>query len=338
MTRGMYQAVVAVSPHIMQPFQTYPHPLAGAPQIISCTVIDAVRRKQPNATLTDIARGRPGVPMGAWMDYLDARKKRVCDLDRILAQSLLATADLHQRGVITRIQAQGVDSIDKIDQELLTIAREPYTPMNKRRLLRAYKLDKWEVLAVEGYSNANKSVPMLGNSPNPHFMGAATHWGTYGDGWHALDSALTKIPTLDRLGLAITTYRAPREPKGDEAEMTKIRRLAIGTNIHHGTVRMDMGQLHYLSTGITYNPHWTRAPQVGGIIAVTGASGRYINPFGLQGWVDGAEVLYPPGCYTKLHEIVNNGYVHSDGHSYPVAHLREIARPQPGKPLVACRV
>ena len=95
------------------------------------------------------------------------------------------------------------------------------------------------------------------------------------------------------------------------------------TEITLGAVVMNMGQLHYMSTGVTYNQHWDRADVVHGLIAITGTSGRYINPFGLNGAVDGIEVLYPPMIETILEGLRPQGYLFNGG-SYPVAHLREV--------------
>lgn len=96
---------------------------------------------------------------------------------------------------------------------------------------------------------------------------------------------------------------------------------------------MNMGQQHYTSTAITYNGHWGRVGDVGGMIAITGCSGVFINPFGIQGFVDGAEILYPPEIITTYEGQNPTGF-QEHGVILPVFHLKEVNSPETGQKIV----
>ena len=310
------------------PSSEYPHPLTHDTQVIDCDVVNSVHQTRPDESLRSIVLERGPAAELAWEEYVAARETGAAD--KILLKSLLATADLHRRGMVTAMD-EAKYLLDEDDLALHDVATAPYDM--KDELVATYGLTPVQVLAVEAYSNANKSLAVLPGDPdpvpNPHFMGPADHWGGYTDGWGALAAALAHIPTLRQLGLTLTTYRAARAPKDphEVSEISRIAALEVETNIRHGVTPMDMGQRHYLSTAVTYNPHWERGPGVGGLIAVTGNAGHYINPFGLQGWVDGAEVLYPPGLWTVFEGLKPRAY----RVQFPVAHLRQVAEPEPGQ-------
>ncbi|GAA1809680.1 hypothetical protein GCM10009682_34160 [Luedemannella flava] len=308
------------------PIHEYPHPLQTDQQVVDCALVKAVRARRPDDSLAAIILAQSTVAEREWQAFMLRRPSG--PMDMILLKSLLATADLHRRGIITARQEIADPPLEADDEKLIEAATAPYKI--KKVLVATYGLTPEEVLAVEAYSNANKAVRVLpSGEANPHYMGAAQHWGPYGDGWAALAAGLPKIPTLGELGLTLTTYRAARAPKNEHepTEITLISRLPVEANIVHGVTQMDMGQRHYLSTGVTYNSHWLRGAAVGGLIAVTGSAGYYINPFGLQGWLDGAEILYPPGFVTKFEGLNPRGYQVE----LPVAHLREVAGPESGQ-------
>lgn len=134
-----------------------------------------------------------------------------------------------------------------------------------------------------------------------------------------------KLPNLGQLGLRMTTYRASRNDT--EASALDEHQNA---NIYHGLREMDMGQRHYMSTALTYNVHFTedRIRKAGGIQAVTGTSGVFIDPWGQYPSVDGGEVLYPPGVTTRNEGRDKNRY-RGEEESYPIHNLRELSRPEP---------
>ncbi|WP_157620968.1 hypothetical protein [Saccharothrix sp. NRRL B-16348] len=311
----------------MQPTQpTREHPLSRDEQVVTSTLLDELRARTPGATIADLVLEKTDAARQVCSDYVATHLAGLADL--MLIKSLLATAELQRLGAT-------VEGVERTPEEkaLVDVATAPYGELVKKRLIAAYGLDRFEVLAVEAYSDANKKVKDFEGVPNPHFMGTSVqNWGYYADGWDALSSALAKLPSLGDLGLVLTTYRAPRQPKvmGELLEIQKIAAIKPESMIEHGTAVMDMGQLHFLSTAITDNVHWTRAGEVGGLIGITGYSGVYINPFGIQGWLDGAEILYPPRVVTVFEGLNPHGY--RDGSvDYPVAHLREISKRETGQ-------
>ncbi|WP_283133461.1 hypothetical protein [Rhizohabitans arisaemae] len=309
------------------------HPLAHDEQVVSSRLLDELRRLNPQATLTELLLETTGNAQRVCRDFV--RRWLTGETDLLLMKSILATAELHRRGATGKIQAGKRDQLTTEENALLDVACKPYNASAKKALLAAYKIDQYQALALDAYTNANKSIRILETTGklNPHYMGEEPQlWGRYGDGWRALTSALYCIPTLGQLGIVLTTYRAPRIPKEvDEVlEIVNIAKLPVETNIHHGIVTMDMGQLHYISTGISYCYHWLRVAEVGGLVAITGVSGCYINPFGIQGWIDGAEVLYPPKLMTVFEGMNPRGY--DDGRQqFPVAHLREVRGAETGQ-------
>ena len=325
----MYQGRRPTSQPCM-PSSEYPHPLTHDTQVIDCDVVNSVHQTRPDESLRSIVLERGPAAELAWEEYVAARETGVAD--KILLKSLLATADLHRRGMVTAMD-EAKHLLDEDDLALHDVATAPYDM--KDELVATYGLTPVQVLAVEAYSNANKSLAVLPGEPdpvpNPHFMGQADHWGGYTDGWGALAAALARIPTLGQLGLTLTTYRAARAPK-DPDEVTEIkpdRGPGGGDEQPPGTAMTPWTWASGTprSTAVTYNPHWERGPGAGGLIAVTGNAGHYINPFGLQGWVDGAEVLYPPGLWTAFEGLNPRAY----RVQFPVAHLRQVAEPETGQ-------
>ena len=295
------------------------HPLAAEASTISATVLDEMLRLAPSATLTDLVLERTISAQEAWQAFLTEKGRIVAEYDKLLLLSLLATAELHRSGATWRSVNGGL--VTDEERALMKCATLVYG--RKSEIIQAYKLHRLEVRAIEAYSDANKNEEFLSGKLNPYYMNKHQQWEEYGDGWAALRFALQKIPSLGRLGLTLTTYRATRKPQpGDTSEISKLRLLKPGTNVVLGNVVMNMGQYHYMSTAITYNTHWDRAVDVGGLIAFTGNGGWLINPFGAQGWLDGAEVLYSPRTNAIYVGTNDNGYSEG-GQTVPVAHLRE---------------
>jgi hypothetical protein len=108
----------------------------------------------------------------------------------------------------------------------------------------------------------------------------------------------------------------PREKEGQSIES-----MPKGTQVYHGYHKMDQGQRHFMSTATTYNVHTSpkRPGQTGGVMGVTGTSGRYVNPFGVMSTMtDGAEILYPPRTITKY-----KGSTHDDPKGIPLHQFTE---------------
>jgi hypothetical protein len=306
------------------------HPLAGDDPTLWAWVLDDFQEHLPNGTLTELVLAESEEAQETWERYSKRQQKGGdrAKANRILAQSILATVDLHRRGATAPVPDH---QMSDVESELLTIAGSPYGQGQKRFLVKAYGLDAFEALALEGYTDANKDKKIVNGETNLRYMGENGAWGKHRTGWKALESALSKLPSLHELGIVLTTYRAPRVDKdGSGGEIAMIAALQVETVVKLGMRTMSMGQRHFLSTAVTYNGHWARAREVGGMIGVTGVSGRYINPLGIMGWVDGAEILYPPGVVTVFEGVRPEGYWEADK-AYPVVHLREVSYVEDGQ-------
>jgi hypothetical protein len=298
------------------------HPLAGDDPTLRAQVLDDFLSLNPDGSLTELVLGETEAARRAWAAYTSRQKKSLARANLMLVQSILATVDLHRRGVTAPDRKR---ELTDLEYALVAVATAPYGEEAKEFLIKSYRLDSFEALAIEGYTNANKAERWINGKPNPHYMGENGAWGKYRSGWVALGSALQKLPSVGELGVVVTTYRASRETSSGN-EVQKIAKLEVETVVWLGMKTMDMGQRHFLSTALTYNGHWGRARDVGGMIGVTGTSGRYINPLGVMGWVDGAEILYPPGVVTVFEGVRPDGY--QDRGGYPVVHLREVTSPE----------
>lgn len=326
------------------------HPLQQDTQHLHVELLNEMRKVDENATLEDLALEKTPAAKEALRKYGNRHGNtkeniRRGHADTLMLKSMVATALLHQSGAIARktgfTQGDSASTEDE-DREEALIAAAGQARNAKGQLIEAYGLDKHEVRAIEAYSDANKDKRKLGEKPNRHYMGhdeeRPDRWGKHGNGWQALASAMKKVPSLGDLGVELTTYRAPRarpeEPlvQVHDSEMEEIARLAPGTNVVHGATVMSQGQGHYLSTAISYNSHWDRAEQVGGLVAMTGRSGVFINPLGVQGAIDGGEILYPPGTTTAYEGINPTGYRRGRG-AMPVAHFREVRQRESGQAL-----
>lgn len=138
---------------------------------------------------------------------------------------------------------------------------------------------------------------------------------------------MDKLPSTGNLGLIHSAFRIPRAQ-----EWQQIENLRNNAQVYHGYERMEHGQRHFMSTATTYNVHVgaTKAGEAGSVIAITGTSGRFINPFGeMTTMTDGAEVLYPPGT------ISTYGGTRRDGpKSMPVHTFTEIEPGALSNPVV----
>jgi hypothetical protein len=312
--------------HPSKSSKTLTHPLAtDEGGLVIVPFIDLLSI-DPAATLVDLVLESTAAAKIIMDQY--RTNSRLGRYNALLFQSILALFVLHQRGAGYKLLGGGGGSVTEEEHALISVVNRVYGESKVAPLVKAYGLDTFEHNAIKAYSSPNKNDKEINGRANPYFMGTSSQWGKYGDGWIALTSALKKLPTLGDLGLILTTYRATRTKKpGEVMEAEALRQLAPESHVHLGIKIMDMGQYHFTSTAITYNPHWGRVLEVGGILAITGYSGVYINPFGIQTFVDGGEILYPPNILTTYEGMNPDGYQTSEG-SVPVFHLREVRRPE----------
>lgn len=297
------------------------HPLSGDDDEVKIELLDFLHIFDQKGTIRNLILENSLAAKIAIDAYKKGRKN--AEADTMLFKSVLATIELHRSGA-TYGRLTGVRPLTEEESELMKYATAPYGKAAEE-LLENYGLDEFEQRAIKAYSDANKA-----DRNSEYYMGKNGKWGNHEDGWNALESALRKLPSLGNLGLEVTTYRAQRE---GESSSEKLRELKPGTNIIHGNSEMEMGQKHYTSTALTYNSHLSRVNKTGGVMAVTGRSGVFINPFGLQGFVDGGEILYPPGIRTRYEGTNPSGY-REGTEPLPVFHMREVDKPETGQEIV----
>jgi hypothetical protein len=292
------------------------HPLEDDENEPNVELMSTLQQLDPKGTLRNLILEHTEAAKAAMTIY-KKKQGKTGEADAMLFKSILATIELHKSGAIASLLQIGKSrKLTKEEDQLVEVMKTPYA--NKEALVKEYGLSPAEVHAVEAYSLPDKMKPQ-----SEHYMGPAKHWDKFKDGWEALDSALAKLPSLGKLGLEVTTYRATREQK----ESTALSKLPVETNIKHGVNKMNMGQQHYTSTALTYNVHSGRAEEVGGMMAITGKSGVLINPFGKQGMLDGGEILYPPNMTTRYEGQKPEGYK-GKKQNVPVFHMKEVQAPE----------
>lgn len=252
--------------------------------------------------------------------------RRHPESDTVLFKSMLATIELHQSGST----AHG--HYTKKENELLEYVLDAYNEETVNKMISEYGLNKIEHNSIIAYSFPNKDKIFVNGAWNQYYMGYSKgNWGNYGDGWTALASAMKKLPNLGQLGLNITSYRASRNSE----ESDQLNKLKPGATVKHGKNILAQGQQHYTSAALTYNVHNTpqRVGKAKGLMAIHGGSGVLINPFGGQGFLDGAEILFPPNMYTQLVKKKDNAFT-TPKFKAPVYHLQEIAAHTAGQHVV----
>lgn len=234
-----------------------------------------------NVTAREFALQATDNSKRALEDYI-RQKGDTGEADARLLRSLIAMGELHQFGAFDSLLGGAA-----VESVTIAALRDVATMSEEEKLdvLDAYNINEDEATAIEHYTNANTNSLMKDS------------FGSARTGWFVLSVALAKFPSTGSLGWVHAGIRVPRTD-----ESTVIERLPARTQIYHGNRRMGHGQRHFMSTATTYNVHTTtqRIAEAGGIIAIQGTSGKYINPFGVQGTLtDGAEVLYPPGVMSE---------------------------------------
>ncbi len=300
------------------------HPLEDDPAEFKMAAFEQYKRENPGGELSLEAFL---MTQGEFIDRFyeerrhgehgDADDTGRASFDSMLAKSIAALSVIHREGTAWTGLSTG------LEEDMMMLVNEPYG--HKTEMAAAYGLTEEELRALEAYTDANKEVERFEDgSANPRFMGQNSHWGNYRSGWRALEGALRKIPSLRALGIQATTYRIPRS----KDEVDRLKMLPNGQQIVHGAYPMKGGQYHYMSTAMTYNVHLTKmnVQKRGGFVAVTGGSGYYINPFGVQSWsTDGGEILYPPG--TKTRKVGDFDLPKDEDGGFSVVHLDEDEAP-----------
>jgi len=247
---------------------------------------------------------------------------RYSGAERELIRSIAAGIALHGSGVFAErlaISTADLTIPGTIADRLMT----RYTSLHQDRtkgevVARALGLRKNEIEAVWAYTQANKEVEDLSGQVNPAFM--MTAFGSFTNGWQALTSALSKLPSFGRLGMTVSTFRTVR----NRDEIERLKALPIGSRLVLGCTPMKGGQRHVTSSAITMSK-WTLPATVlqsGGVLSYFGVSGVFINWLGQYGLgMDGGETLYSPGTIMQLSaKVQRDGY---DG-KVPIFLLEEI--------------
>ena len=307
------------------------HPLAPDLQPLSAQVLDWLREVNPLATVGELLDDSHE-SKAVWARYREMHRERG-EANEIMLRSILGGYETHRTGMSGSMVRPSLVT-DRVAAERGGRAfNEAYGPETLELLLKQYKLSPTEAKALQAYTSPNKK-----ERDNPHYMGGdrdPQDWAPFTNGWAALESAMSKIPSLGELGVELTTYRIPRAPTNerDTDEPAIYRNMRPGTHIAHGHEAMPDGQHHYMSTALTYSVHFSGAER-GGAVGITGRSGRYINPFGvMSGSVDGGEILYPPHVNTS-YEGSNPFGVSTKSGPRPVYHFREVPAPQVGEDSV----
>jgi len=307
------------------------HPLAPDLQPLTAQVLDWLRERNPLATVGDLLEDSDD-SKAVWARYRDQHQERG-EANEIMLRSILGGYETHRSGMSGSMVRPSLVTDPVAAERGGQAFNQAYGPETLALLLKQYHLSPIEAKALQAYTSPNKK-----ERDNPNYMGGERDprdWAPFANGWEALESAMSKIPSLGELGIELTTYRIPRAPTNerDIDEPAIYRNMRPGTHIAHGHEAMPGGQHHYMSTALTYSVHFSGAER-GGAVGITGRSGRYINPFGvMSGSVDGGEILYPPHVNTS-YEGSNPFGVSTNSGPRPVYHFREVTAPQVGEDSV----
>ncbi|MGB8194254.1 MAG: hypothetical protein WCF67_20145 [Chitinophagaceae bacterium] len=287
------------------------HPLEKDNPLLESKVLDALKRLDSTGNLRNLILEDTEAAKAVMNKYREFSEHPVSDT--ILFKSILATIELHQSGATHHsIRTEEED-------KLFEYVHAAYS--NADEMMADYKIDQYEHKSICAYSDANKDKIFIHGAWNNFYMGYSfTNWGHYKDGWTALASALKKLPSLAQLRLKVTAYRSSRNSK----ETGEFEKLQANAPVLHGKNVLGQEQQHYTSTALTYNSHMDpqRINKAKSLMAITGSSGVFINPFGIQGFTDGAEILFPPNMVTRLVEKRLAAF-NWNSVSVPVYHLHE---------------
>lgn len=293
------------------------HPLENDDSAVISPVLELLRKKDPDGNVRNLILEDTEAAKLVMNEY---RKKTLHpESDTILFKSILATIELHQSGALYR------QRYSEEENEILSYATGAYGKQVVKEMIEDYGLDEYEHKSIKAYSLPDKDKIFVHGVWNKYYMGYSKgNWDKYGDGWKAMASAMKKLPSLGKLRLNVTTYRASR----NNEESNNLEKLQTGSPIVHGKHILGQQQQHYTSTALTYNVHNEpgRVKKAKGLMAIHASSGVLINPFGKQGFLDGAEILFPPHMVTTLKAKKNNAFS-TPRFSAPVYHLVETTSP-----------
>ncbi len=307
------------------------HPLASDDATYNIEILDALQELKEDASLRELVLQESPEAIQVMDDFI-AQRGETGAADATMLRSILATIELHTSGVWHETVIKGRDLTDE-ERKVLDVMQNAYE--EKDHIAEAYGLSREELLSIGNYTQPGKN-----KEDSPSYMGPdAEKWTEHENGWETLRVALAKLPSLQDLGLEITTYRAIRTNdstrkrvtgKGLDPTAEHLSKLPPETNILHGRDPIPpFNQQHYTSTGITYTTaHMTDDRAGQGLIAMTGRSGKYIGPLGLAYWAhDAGEILYPPEMYSKFEGTAPSGWQDEET-VLPVHHLREVDHPE----------
>ncbi len=317
-----------------------PHPLDRDEHTLDLQLLHEPLLRGTDTTVRNLILENTSSAKAAMQSYREGRRRGRADA--YMLQSILAVAELHRAGLMYPLVKGEKPDLTAEEEAVYKKATELFDDERLRASITTeYGLDRFEVKAIQEYSDADndkvdriiyQAGTIIGKELNPTYMGVSQMWSYHLSGWNALTSALHKLPSLGDLGIELTTYRVSR----DQTEAAALAHLPTEANVLHGRPTDKLSQGHFASTAVAFSHFMLRALEAGGIMAITGYSGRYINPFGKQGiGMDGGEILYPPGFLSRYEGPNAKGAGYRDGsQEAPVFHMREIRAPEQGQLVV----
>ena len=194
-----------------------------------------------------------------------------------------------------QLHLMGISALGQMDLE----ARSMPGHIDSAAIAKMFKLDKYELFALEAYGSPLKDQPNY-----KYYMGTSLTWGPYGNGWTALTSALEKLPSFGSLNLDLPLFRVERKESKLFETLRKYDFMNQTVYIIHGIKKMAFGQKHLLSTSLMVSSHSTLSESYRrGFYCYKSHTARYMNNFSAQGMLDGGEALLLPGIVTEFKGI-----------------------------------
>lgn len=162
---------------------------------------------------------------------------------------------------------------------------------------RICRLERQELYALKAYGSPFKDQPRY-----LYYMGPSRRFAPFASGWHALSSAIEKLPSLGSLGLGnLCLMRVDRAASKLFAVLQGVAKAGGRIYVVHGMNVMEFGQKHLMSTSLMASTHSaSKEAYRRGLFCYKCPSGRYMNNFSVQGLLDGGEVLVPPEVVTEF--------------------------------------
>jgi hypothetical protein len=183
-----------------------------------------------------------------------------------------------------------------------------------------FHLNEQELFALEAYGSPYKDQPDY-----RYYMGQCPRFRPFQSGWHALTSAITKLPSLGALGLGdLSLIRVERAESKLFGVLKSVAKAGGKLYVVHGFTVMQFGQKHLMSWSLMMSTHsGTKENYKRGLFSYRCPSGRYMNNFSVQGLLDGGEVLVLPGVVTEFVGIKVRRWM---GEQVECAHLVEVEK------------